>query len=621
MATQKDGNLSLYLRLISYLKPHWKRLMLVLVFNFFFVITNALSIWMVAPFVSNLFQSDQQNVESVEAPASETGSYNLNAWLKTQTEKIIPRGNRIETLKFLCIFIFALFFLKNFFAFLEFYVISFVEQRVIRDLRIETFNHILNLPMAFFHRYKTGELISRVTNDIDTINVAMNRSFTKLIRDPVLIIIYLIILFNISWQLTLLSLIVIPLSAVVIQNIGRSLKRKSRRVQEKLSDMTINLQETIAGVKVVKAFAMEKYEGARFGQKTQDHFSEMLRRARLRRLASPLSETVGVGVMVCVLWFGGQQVLGGQLLTSEDFIRFISLLFMMMEPIKSFGEMNHNIQIALASGKRMFQILDTPNSIQSKPGAVAKKSFEKQIQYRDVVFSYRSDSELVLRGVNLTVGKKQKVALVGSSGAGKTTLVNLLPRFYDVNSGSIEVDGIDIRDISLNSLRQLMGIVTQEVILFNDTIANNIAYGMEGFSHEQIVKAARLANAIDFIEESPKGFETLVGERGMMLSGGQRQRISIARAILKNPPILIFDEATSSLDSESEFLIQDAVENLMKDRTVLIIAHRLSSIVNADKIVIVEGGKIIDEGPHQQLLETSERYRHLYDLQFSHGLE
>ncbi len=618
----QQSNLGLYLRILSYLRPYLKQIVLVLICNFFFVIFSTLSVWMIAPVISALFSSEnQQQVElQQEQPADadkEVSILNLNDWMKAKVKTLFPEANRLETLKLLCILIFASFFLKNFFAFAEFFWVSYVEQKVVKDLREQLYGHIIHQPMSFFNATKTGNLISRITNDINAVNVAVNRSFTKIIRDPVLILIFSAILISISWQLSLVAFLVFPVSGLMIQKIGKSLKRKSRRVQERISDITILLQEAISGIKIVKAFAMEEYENRRFQSKTRHHFRAVLRQVRLNRLSRPLSETLGVGIMVAVLWFGGSLVLRGQLISSEDFIRFIIILFSIMDPIKSLGDLNNNIQIALASGTRIFDVLDTPITITDRPSAQQKKEFHRNISYEDVSFRYYPDGDWVLKDINMTVEKNLKVALVGSSGAGKSTMVNLLPRFYEAEKGAIKIDGVNIRDLKLNDLRGLMGIVTQEVILFNDTVANNIAYGMDNYSMEEIKRAGRLANANVFIENLPQGFQTLIGERGLRLSGGQRQRISIARAILKNPPILIFDEATSSLDSESEFLIQDAIENLMKDRTVLIIAHRLSSIVNSDKIVVLEDGQIIDQGLHAELLIRSERYQHLYDLQFS----
>ena len=613
----KGENLQLYIRIISYLRPYLRQILVILLFNFMFVIFNTLSIWMVAPFVTTLFDSEQAMEQPVVQPEEDVSILNLNKWLKKNMDALFRRSNRIDTLKLLCLFIFLTFFLKNFFTFLEAWWVSFVEQRVIKDLRDATYENILWQPLSFFSNYQIGNLISRITNDINALNVALNKSFTKIIRDPIVILIFITLLVSISWQLTLLSLVVFPITGLLITKVGQSLKRKSRRVQERLADLTSILQETISGVKIVKAFTMESYENQKFQAKTHQHFKAVLRQVRLNRLSSPLSETLGIGIMVLVLWFGGQLVLSGQLLSSEDFIRFIAVLFAVMEPIKSLGQFNNNVQIALASGKRIFHILDTPVTITDRPGASLKSGFVKEIKYKNVFFKYSELGEHVLKDISFRVLKNQKIAIVGSSGAGKTTLVNLLPRFYDVTEGSIQIDEKDIRDIKLKNLRQLMGIVTQDVILFNDSVANNIAYGLHDYNRDEIEKAAQLANAHQFISDLPEGFNTIIGEQGMRLSGGQRQRISIARAILKNPPILIFDEATSSLDSEAERLIQEAIDNLMRDRTVLIIAHRLSSIIKSDKIIVLENGEFIDEGSHDELLSRSERYKYLYDLQFA----
>ncbi|NNG26077.1 MAG: ABC transporter ATP-binding protein, partial [Ignavibacteriaceae bacterium] len=495
--------------------------------------------------------------------------------------------------------------------------ITYVEQRVVKDLREEVYDKIIRQDLGFFHKHKTGGLISNLTNDINQLNVALNRSITKAIRDPLMIIIYLVILYNISWQITLIAITVLPITGFVIRKIGTSLKRRSTRVQERIADITTVLQETISGIKVVKAFAMEEYESNKFRKKTGEHFRSIVKQVRMWRIANPLSETIGASIITVVIWYGGNLVLQGGTLSSEDFIRFLVILFALMEPVKSIGELYSNIQISIASGKRTFDILDAPRSVIEKPNALKKTDFTRQVVYENVSFNYGMEDKLVLDRINLKADKNQKIAFVGSSGAGKTTLVNLLPRFYDPLEGKVMIDGVDVKDISLANLRSLIGIVTQEVILFNDTVANNIAYGVSDYSLDMIEKVARLANAHEFIKEMPKEYDTLIGERGMMLSGGQRQRISIARAILKNPPILIFDEATSSLDSESEFLIQQAIENLMKDRTVFMIAHRLSSIVNSDKIIVLEDGKIVDEGTNEELQKNSNRYRQLYELQFN----
>lgn len=615
--SNSEKSLSLYFRILSYLRPYKKYIVFILMFNFFYVIFNTVSIWMVAPFISTLFESNHTPVEqTVSADEEDVSILNLNQWMKSKLDKFFMRENKIDTLKILCIFIFLSFLLKNTFAFCEAWWVSFVEQKVIKDLRDQVYEYVLHQPLGFFSKYQIGNLISRITNDITSLNVAVNKSFTKIIRDPIVIIIFITLLVSISWRLTLLGLLVFPISGLFIQKVGQSIKRKSQRVQEKIADITSIIEETISGIKVVKAFSMENYENEKFQDKTSLHFRAVLRQVRLNRLSTPLSETLGIGIMVIVLWFGGQLVLSGELLSSEDFIRFIAVLFSVMEPIKSLGQLNNNVQTAVASGTRIFKILDTPIEITDSPNAITKDTFNHSINYRNVKFQYNKNDDVVLNNITLQVHKNEKIAVVGSSGVGKTTLVNLLPRFYDINEGRILIDDVDIREIKLSSLRRLMGIVTQDVILFNDTVSNNIAYGMKDYSQTEIEKAAKLANAHQFILQLPEKYNTIIGEKGMRLSGGQRQRISIARAILKNPPILIFDEATSSLDSESEKLIQQAIENLMKDRTVFIIAHRLSSIINADKILVLDNTKIEAQGSHQQLLKLSEKYRNLYKMQF-----
>lgn len=620
LSKNPSSDLRQYFRILSYLKPYTRQIIVILVFNFMFVIFNALSIWMVAPFVSTLFDTQDEQVEqsiTEKAPEEEVSFFDLNEWLKSKIDGLFKRSDKIETLKLLCFMIFFTFLLKNMFAFLEAWFVTYVEQRAVKDMRDETYGHILIQPLSFFTRYETGNLMSRITNDITTLSVTLNQNFTKVIREPLVVIIFLTILISISWQLTLIALLVFPITGFMITKIGRIIKRRSKRVQEKIADITTVLQETFTGVKVVKAFSMEKYEDDKFKEKTNVHFKASVRQLRMNRLGSPLSETLGIGIMVLVLWFGGSLVLVGQLVSAEDFIRFLAVLFSIMSPIKALGQLNNDIQVSLAAGNRIFSILDTQSDIIDKPDALSKETFDHKITYDNVSFQYSANDDLVLHDIQLEIEKNTKVAFVGGSGAGKTTLVNLLPRFYDVLKGRILIDDIDIRDMKMAGLRKLMGIVTQEVILFNDTIANNIAYGLKDYSRTDIENAARLANAYDFIMAFPDGFETMIGERGMRLSGGQRQRISIARAILKNPPILIFDEATSSLDSESERLIQEAIDNLMKDRTVLIVAHRLSSIIKSDYIAVMENGRIIDIGNHEELLERSKRYKFLYQLQFA----
>ena len=610
----RDKNdLGIYLRILGYLRPYAPRLVLVFLLNGLFILFNTLSIWMVPAFLSALFRQGQAG----PPPARPHGVFELNDWLKYHYMELVGRPTPLEALQLVCILIFTTFLLKNLFQFAEAYVVSFVEQRVIKDLRDEVFTKILKKPLSFYAQYDTGNLISRLTNDINDLNVAVNRSFTKLIRDPILIVFWLILLISINAKLTLFALTVVPVSGFVIRQIGKSLRRRSTRVQEQLAAITSDLQDKLSGIKVVQAFAQEGAEAARFQEYTRRHFVAALKKVRTHRLSSPLSETLGILIMISVLFVGGRQVLAAGGMEAEDFIRFLVILFGILQPIKSLAELHNNVQIALASGTRVFEIVDHPAEIPERADALRKPTFDGLIEYDAISFRYAPEEPLVLHDVSFTIEKNQTVALVGPSGAGKSTLAQLLPRFYDVEGGAIRIDGIDTRDLALEDLRRLIGVVSQDVTLFNDTVRNNIAYGLPEVADERIEAAAETANAMEFIRGLPLGLDTIVGERGFRLSGGERQRLSIARALLANPPILVLDEATSSLDAESEALIQGALDRLMQDRTVLSIAHRLATVRKADKILVIEGGRVTEEGSHEVLLDQSERYRRYHNLQVS----
>ncbi len=612
------NSLRLYTRILRYLIPYWPYLAGVLGLNLFYVLFNAISIWMVAPFLTTLFGS-----AGGMSPTSLTGFptpdslFDLNDQLKSIYLRWVSRDDPRDALQVICILIFLTFLLKNIFQFFEAYLVSFVEQRVIKDLRDTAYEKLLYKPLRFFAIFGTGNLISRVTNDINALNVAVNRSFTKVIRDPLMIIIFAGLLVSIDWKLTVFASVVIPLSGFAIHRIGLSLKRRTRQEQERIAEVTARLQDTFTGVKVVQAFSQENEETARFREVTRRHFVAVLRKVRLNRLSQPLSETLGVVIMVAVLWYGGRRVLSAEGIPPEDFVRFLAILFAILEPIKSLGNLHNNIQIAAGTAVRVFEVMDHPLEIAERPNPVSRPSFDTEIRYENVSFRYEEAAPWALREVSLTIAREEKVALVGRSGSGKSTLTNLLPRFYDPVEGRIVLDGHDLRDLKLKDLRRLIGMVTQEVVLFNDTVASNIAYGMPDVSRGEIELAAEMANALGFIRQLPDGLDTVIGERGLRLSGGERQRLSIARAVLLDPPILIFDEATSSLDSESERLIQDATIRLLRQRTVLMIAHRLSSIIHADKIVVMDAGRIVDVGRHEELLERSKIYRMLYRLQYA----
>jgi subfamily B ATP-binding cassette protein MsbA len=496
------------------------------------------------------------------------------------------------------------------------YFMTVVQFHLITEMRNRLYKHFNALSLSYFDQKKSGELTSIIINDVANLRRALGTSFHQLLVEPINLLAFIILLFIISWKLALLSIVILPIAGLTILSIGRSIRRKSKRTAAMIAGITNIITETLSSIRVVKAFAMEGYEVQRFFKETHHYFQLILRRAKLRLLASPITETLGVMIGVLLLWVGGVEVLSGEGLTPEDFLRFILLLFAMMDPLRKLSKVNVSLQAGAASAERIFSILDTEPNIVDKTDSVKINSFEKQIMFNNVSFKYEFD-DTVLKDISFEIEKGSVVALVGSSGAGKSTLADLIPRFYDVDKGGITIDGHDIRDLSLNSLRRLMGIVTQETMLFNDTVRANIAYGQIDVNDEQVIPAAKAANALEFINELSEGFDTVIGEKGVKLSGGQRQRLAIARAIMKNPPILILDEATSALDTESERLVHKALETLMVDRTVLVIAHRLSTVTNADKIILLDKGEIKEMGTHNELMEKKGLYSNLYNIQFN----
>jgi subfamily B ATP-binding cassette protein MsbA len=440
--------------------------------------------------------------------------------------------------------------------------------------------------------------------------------FQKLFVEPINIIILMSLLFIVSSKLALIALLIIPISGVIIFGISNSIRRRSKRSQAQLAGMTSMIAETIGSMRIVKAFATKGFEINRFASETQKYYKLMLRRDRLRFVSSPVSETFGASIAALLLWVGARDVLVVESISSEDFLRFILLLFSLFQPLKNLTNVVNELQNGLASADRVFAIMDTKSDILDSDRAVKISDLDNNISFNNVSFAYKKEHEKVLDKINFNINKGEIIALVGPSGAGKSTLVDLIPRFYDTIDGSITIDGIDVKDIKINSLRSLMGIVTQETFLFDDSIKANIAYGVDNISDKEIEEAAKAANAHEFITELENGYNTIIGERGVSLSGGQKQRIAIARAIVKNPPILILDEATSSLDSESEKHVQSAIENLMNQRTVFVIAHRLSTVHNASKILVLDNGKIVQEGKHEELVNIDGLYKQLHKMQF-----
>lgn len=503
--------------------------------------------------------------------------------------------------------------LKNLFAYLALWYLAPIRNGVVQDVRNALYGKVLALPLGYYSEERKGDIMSKMTFDVSEIEVSIIRSLEMVFRDPVIIIVHLVGLLVISPWLTLFVLVLLPISGWIIGRIGKNLRAKSSVSQQRLGNLLTMIEETLGGLRVIKAFNAERKCEDRFNRENQVYTHLMVRINRRRDLASPLSEFLGTMVMGIVLWFGGRLVLGSSALAPEALIGFMGLFYMILNPAKSFSSAYFNILKGLASAERVDTILTAVNPIVSPESPLPAPNFHGSIEYRNVRFGY--DDRDVLRGVNVTIAKGMTVALVGQSGSGKTTFVDLLPRFYDVQGGEILLDGQDIRRYRVSELRALMGNVNQDPILFNDTFYNNIAFGVEGATLEQVQQAARIANAHDFIMATPDGYETLIGDRGSRLSGGQRQRLSIARAILKNPPIMILDEATSALDTESERLVQDALDNLMKNRTSIVIAHRLSTIKNADMICVMQQGEIVEMGRHDELLAQGGVYEKLYRMQ------
>ncbi|HSD62219.1 MAG TPA: ABC transporter transmembrane domain-containing protein [Ignavibacteriaceae bacterium] len=613
-----------YIRIVSYVKPYWKHLSASILFTFLFAIFNGLSVYLTIPLLDTLFQESSFTQQTVGTQHINETTGVLPGWVLDFKDEVtktfndfVLSGSKIDALMRICFLVLITFLLKNITGYLQAYFMAHVEYGAMKDLRDEAYSHLHQLPMSYFKKERVGNLISRFTNDVIIVQSSITAAFSNLIKEPLTIIVFLGIALSISWQLTLVAFIALPFSMLIIGWIGLRLRRQSSVVQAKIADITSILQETISAVKIVKAFGMEKYENKKFTKETHSFFKLMLRIVRIRNIASPVTEFLSVVVGVFIIYYGGVMVLQQDTLKASEFLGFLFAIFQMMPPIKELTSVNNRIQEASAAGDRIFEILDTKPSIKNKPGAVGISGFKDKIEFENIFFSYEDSQEPVLKNISFTANRGDVVALVGPSGGGKSTLVDLLPRFHDPDSGRICIDGIDIKDLKIEDLRGLMGIVTQETYLFNESIRNNIAYGREDYPMEKIIQAAEMANAHNFILELPDGYNTIIGERGMKLSGGQRQRISIARALVKNPEIMIFDEATSALDNESELLVQEAIERMMQNRTTFVIAHRLSTIRHATKILVLDYGRIIQHGRHHELIaDESGLYNKLYEMQF-----
>jgi len=611
-----------YFRLVRLLKQYKGNLILSFILTILFSVSNAISVYLSIPLLRTLFLDQGKTGETI--PAGNIS--NLFDTIRYKFESFIfAGGDKYASLAKVCILMLLFYFLKNLFGYTQSIIVQYVEKTLITNIRRRLYHKFNSLSLRYYSERKAGDIISRFTNDVNNIQNTVSVTFTNLIKDPMLIIVFLGMAFYISWKLTLISILIIPISTLFIIQIGRKLKKYSIRVQEKLGEFTSVLSETIYGSKIIRAFSMEEFENRRFEKKLKSYFRSLMKNAVYSNLTGPLTEFISIAIGVFIIWYGGREIFTGQSLAPEEFLGYLIIVFQIMTPIKDVSTVNNRIQESAAASKRIFEILDAESDIIEADNAVEKNSFDDSIEFKNVWFRYdepgagiASEEKNILRNVNFKISKNEKIAIVGLSGVGKSTLIDLLPRFYDVTSGEILVDGKSIKDYKLSSLRKLFGIVTQEIILFNDTIKNNIAYGDENTPMEKIIEAAINANAHDFILETENGYDTIIGERGIKLSGGQRQRIAIARALLKNAPVMIFDEATSSLDSESEALIQEAIDKLIQSKTSIIIAHRLSTIRNTDRILVIDEGEIKNVGTHDDLMQDENSiYRKLYEMQFS----
>ncbi|MEO7992686.1 MAG: ABC transporter ATP-binding protein, partial [Chryseolinea sp.] len=532
--------------------------------------------------------------------------------------KTVIHYGKLDALLFICLCIIGSTLLSSIFKYLERIVASQMRVDVVNNLRTEIFAKVTRLQISYFNNNRKGDLISRFTGDVQEIESTVINSLKTVLKEPVTIIIYFAAMFFISVKLTLFALVVLPIVGGVLGGIVKRLKRQAKLSQESLGRIVNILDETFSGMRVIKAFNARSYIMGKMNEENNHYSKVNLSMAYKNELASPVSELLGVLIVTGIMYFGGSLILSGDAeLEASSFIGFIVFFSQIIQPAKSFSNGITSLQKGIASARRIFSVIDTEPIIENKPNAIVLAQFEKNIEFKNVSFAY--DTDLVLKDINLTVEKGKTIALVGSSGGGKSTLADLVPRFYDPTNGDVCIDGISLRDYEIESLRKQMGVVTQESILFNDTIFNNIAFGLPNVSEEVVIEASKIANAHDFITQTENGYQTNIGERGSKLSGGQRQRLSIARAVLKNPPILILDEATSALDSESEKLVQEALFNLMKNRTSIVIAHRLSTIQHADEIIVIQHGQIIERGTHDTLIKQSGLYKKLNEIQRSTG--
>jgi subfamily B ATP-binding cassette protein MsbA len=601
----KSRSMPVYKRLLPYLRPHSWRMVITIVANLIAALLDGFSIALLIPFLNILFHQPATAIPNGMVAKL------INAAIGG---RIIP-GDEMRSLRNVIIVVLIAVILKNLLVWIAGQFGATLQEYVTRDLRNSVYRHLAHLPLGYFTQMKAGQILSRVINDTFETRLILTQIVTQSLQSASLVIVYIAILFSISWQLSLIALVILPLLGFSLQPMLKKLRKGNLRRGNVHGEMTSVLQETISGIRLVKASGTEAYEEARFAEGSNKYALSSLKMTRLALVAPPVTEIIGTLIAVLILWIGAWQVLRNGTMTGATLLAFLTLVLRLLQPLKQLSQMRTTAQSSLASAERLFEILDSPAEFQRDRGTREAAKFDRELKFEGVGFSY-GDAP-VLSNVDFSAKKGEVVALVGPSGSGKSTLVDLIPRFYEPTAGRILLDGIDTREIKLPALRSLTGIVSQETVLFHDTVRNNIAYGAMGkYTQAQIEEAARAANAHEFIAELPHGYETLLGERGTRLSGGQRQRLAIARALLTDPPILILDEATSALDTESERLVQEAVDRLLQGRTVFVIAHRLSTITHADQILVLDRGEIAERGTHAELLTRRGAYYRLYSLQF-----
>jgi len=601
-------------KILQFVAPYKKYAILNIIFNILYAIFNVLTVVAFIPVLNILFKQENKiTAKPVYEGVGSFGDYAREYFYHFISQKIDQEGV-LKTLAFICILTLSLFFLKNLFRYLASYVLVFLRNGTVKDLRDALYHKIVRLPISYFSEKRKGDIIARMTSDVQEIENSFLTSLEAVVREPLTVVISLTMMFVISLKLTLFVFILLPISGFIISSVSKKLKANSLKAQKETGKFLSFIEETLTGLRVIKGFNAEKIIENKFKESTtrfRDLMTSVLHR---KTLASPMSEFLGSATIIAILWYGGRMVLQDDSnLKPEEFLTYIVLFYTVLNPVKAITTAYYNIQKGDASAERVMEILETENHIIDKPNAIKKDEFKQQIEFKNIAFKYKD--EYVLKNFSLTVPKGKTVALVGQSGSGKSTLANLVTRFYDVNKGNILIDGENIKDITKKSLRDLMGIVTQESILFNDTIANNIKLGSPNATIKEVRNAAEIANAHEFIKDLPEQYETNIGDSGNTLSGGQKQRLSIARAVLKNPPIMILDEATSALDTESEQLVQKALEKMMENRTSLVIAHRLSTIQKADVIVVMKKGEIVEQGKHDELLAKKGEYFKLVTMQ------